>query len=154
MGFDTGDDDDRMAESISESVAGFFRPEFLNRIDEKIIFSSLKHDDVLKITNLQLEKEIDLIADTGIKARFAPEVAELIADKYYDAANGARPIKRGLTIEVEDVLSQALVDEKVKIGDEVEFKVSGNSIWVEPLHQEEPAEIVPDFDNNDEADFY
>lgn len=154
MGFDTGDDDDRMAESISESVAGFFRPEFLNRIDEKIIFSSLKHDDVLKITNLQLEKEIDLIADTGIKARFAPEVAELIAGKYYDATNGARPIKRGLTIEVEDVLSQALVDEKVKIGDEVEFKVSGNSIWVEPLHQEEPAEIEPDFDNNDEADFY
>lgn len=64
------DREQAMIDSINDSLAGFFRPEFLNRIDEKIVFSSLDYDAVLKITDHLLEKEADMIAESGVRIRF------------------------------------------------------------------------------------
>lgn len=127
------DREQAMIDSITDSLAGFFRPEFLNRIDEKIVFSSLDYDAVLKITDHLLEKEADMIAESGVRIRFSPEVAKFIADRYYDETNGARPIQRGIVREVEDVLTQSLMDGTVRKGKEAYADVFGGSIRIEPM---------------------
>ena len=127
------DREQAMIDSINDSLAGFFRPEFLNRIDEKIVFSSLDYDAVLKITDHLLEKEADMIAESGVRIRFSPEVAKFIADRYYDETNGARPIQRGIVREVEDVLTQSLMDGTVRKGKEAYADVFGGSIRIEPM---------------------
>lgn len=142
------DREQAMIDSINDSLAGFFRPEFLNRIDEKIVFSSLDYDAVLKITDHLLEKEADMIAESGVRIRFSPEVAKFIADRYYDETNGARPIQRGIVREVEDVLTQSLMDGTVRKGKEAYADVFGGSIRIEPMME---VNLKP-VDRQDECD--
>ncbi len=96
-----------------------FRPEFLNRIDEIIIFNSLGAEDTEKITELMLSKVSERINSLGIEIHFSPEVVKTVAKEGFDPVYGARPIRRVIKSRIEDSLAAALIDGSVSAGCEV-----------------------------------
>jgi ATP-dependent Clp protease ATP-binding subunit ClpC len=100
-----------------------FRPEFLNRVDEVIIFNSLSKEDIAKIAKLMLDEVILRCKGIGISLSFTPAVADLLAQKGFDANLGARPLRRTVTRLVEDVLSSDILEGKFAAKDRIEATV-------------------------------
>lgn len=113
-------DHERMKSGVMEEVKRIFKPEFLNRIDEMIVFHTLKEDHLKKIVAL-LEKELSARckAQMGIELTFRPTVRELIAETGKDEKYGARPLKRAMQTKVEDALTDEILNGKIKSGDRV-----------------------------------
>ncbi|NLL15756.1 MAG: ATP-dependent Clp protease ATP-binding subunit [Clostridiales bacterium] len=109
-------------EKIKESVLGelknTFRPEFLNRVDDIIVFSRLTKENIQEIAGKMLDKVKGMAAELGIKITFSPEVIADIADAGYDEVYGARPLKRAIQTKIEDKLSELMLEGKVKSGQE------------------------------------
>ncbi|MHB1356628.1 MAG: ATP-dependent Clp protease ATP-binding subunit [Anaerolineae bacterium] len=97
------------ADDISESLKRTFRPEFLNRLDEVIIFHNLSHEDMLQIVELQMQEIENRMFEQGMKTELSAQAKGWLADKGYDAAFGARPLRRALQRYVENPLSQRLL---------------------------------------------
>lgn len=106
-------------ENVQSAVKDYFQPEFLNRIDETVVFRPLDDDNILEITRLLLQREQVILAQQGIEADFDEKVAAYIAKACFDPINGARPIKRGLTRLIEDKLSQLLIYQEIAKGDHI-----------------------------------
>ncbi|MEK9195354.1 MAG: AAA family ATPase, partial [Patescibacteria group bacterium] len=125
LGFATGDEDTRerkemdVKEKIRKSLERNFRPEFLNRLDEIIIFSSLPPAVIQKIVDIQLEKIVKRMAARDIQIIFSDEVKKFVASKGYDAQYGARPLKRAIQRTVLDALAQELISNTIREGDAV-----------------------------------
>ncbi len=125
LGFATGDEDTRerkemdVKEKIRKSLERNFRPEFLNRLDEIIIFSSLPPLVIQKIVDIQLEKIVKRMAARDIQIVFSDEVKNFVASKGYDAQYGARPLKRAIQRTVLDALAQELISNTIREGDTV-----------------------------------
>ena len=96
-----------------------FRPEFLNRIDETIIFHSLNKKELHQIVKLMAGDLSARIAEQGINLKITPAAIDEIAKIGYNPAYGARPLRRALQDHVEDSLSTALLDGQIKVGDDV-----------------------------------
>ncbi len=116
---DMSDNYDAMAATIRETLKQSFRPEFLNRIDEIVIFHSLKKDELHQIVKLMAKQVIDRIADQGIRVKITPAAIDVIADAGFDPEYGARPIRRALQTEIEDRLSESLLSGEIKAGNQV-----------------------------------
>lgn len=108
-----------MKSAIQEQLKLHFRPEFLNRIDETIIFHSLSKDDLHQIVKLLTRNLIDRVREQGVKLRFTPAAIEAIAKDGYNPEYGARPLRRSIQNLVEDPLSMALLDGDVQAHDQV-----------------------------------
>ena len=124
LGFAPSDGEfDRAQESIRENVLGelkqAFRPEFLNRIDDIIVFSQLKKDDIKEIALRMTESVRKRLSEMEITLRFAEEALDLLADKGFDASYGARPLRRAIQSMVEDVLAEKMLGEEFGKGDSV-----------------------------------
>jgi len=105
---------------IMESLKEKFRPEFLNRIDEVIIFNYLGKKEIKKIVNLELEKVSQRLQKTKqIKIRFSEELKEVLVKKGFDPDLGARPLKRVIQKLILDPLSLKIVSSEIKEGDRV-----------------------------------
>ncbi|TDM41553.1 ATP-dependent Clp protease ATP-binding subunit [Macrococcoides goetzii] len=111
-----------------EAVQEFFRPEFINRIDELITFKPFSKKEIFEITALMIEKETKNINKAGYSVHFDDAAIQFIADKYYDPINGARPIKRGITKSIQDQLSELLINDILVKGDKVHVTSDGNNI--------------------------
>jgi len=112
LGFQVATDtqrEEQSADDISESLKRTFRPEFLNRVDEVIIFHNLSHDDMLKIVYLQMQEIEDRMREQGLHIDLTSAAASWLADKGFDQAFGARPLRRALQRFVENPLSQRLL---------------------------------------------
>ena len=96
-------------ERINEALKSSFRPEFLNRIDDIIIFNKLSRENVLKITDILLSDLSARLLALGIKIRFDEAVKERIATEGFDEKFGARPIKRAIRRLIEDPLANKLL---------------------------------------------
>lgn len=117
---DEKQDHERMKNSVMEEVRRIFKPEFLNRIDETIVFRTLNKDDMKKIVTIlanDLQKRAKEQLDIDIV--FRDSAKELIVEKAYDRKYGARPLKRKIQEEVEDLLSEEIIEGKIKAGDKV-----------------------------------
>ncbi|WP_373841578.1 ATP-dependent Clp protease ATP-binding subunit [Limosilactobacillus sp.] len=108
-----------MAAAIKQQLKLHFRPEFLNRIDETIIFHSLNKKELHQIVKLMANKLNTRIASQGINLKITPAAIDEIAKLGYNPAYGARPLRRALQDHVEDSLSTALLDGQIKAGDDV-----------------------------------
>lgn len=108
--------EEQLADEISESLKRTFRPEFLNRVDEVIIFHNLTHDHMLQIVALQMKDIEERMREQGIQVHLAEDAASWLATKGYDAAFGARPLRRALQRYVENPLSQRLLAGDVLAG--------------------------------------
>lgn len=104
-----GMDDDALRQKLDELLKRSFKPEFLNRIDETVMFNRLGKEHVKGIVSLQLDRLAARLADRRIRIAFTPAALDLIADLGYDPAFGARPIKRAIQSHVENPLSKALL---------------------------------------------
>ena len=124
-------EEDERREKMMRALRSTFRPEFLNRIDEVIVFNSLSKDDIEKIAGLMLKDVIERSKSIGISLSFAPSVAELLAQKGFDANWGARPLRRTIMRLVEDRLSSDLLEGKFKTGDAALGTVLGEEIVFE-----------------------
>ena len=121
-------EDAERRERMMRALRSTFRPEFLNRIDEVIIFNSLSKEDIAEIARLMLDDVVKRCREIGITLSFSPAVAELLAERGFDANWGARPLRRTVMRLLEDKLSTDLLEGKFKAGDTVEVDVRDGEI--------------------------
>ncbi len=125
LGFMSEDEDTRekkeidVKEKIRKSLERHFRPEFLNRLDEIIIFSSLPPVIIQKIVEIQLEKVAKRMVARDIIITFSDEVKKFVADKGYDPQYGARPLKRAIQHIILDALAQEIISHTIGGGDQI-----------------------------------
>lgn len=112
-------------EQTMEAVHNFFRPELLNRIDEIVTFKPFSESTILRITRLLLEKEVEMIKESGYELEFTEKAVELLAKRTYDPENGARPIRRGITKLIETPLSELIINNRLSKGDRVRVSSDG-----------------------------
>ncbi|MBS0278475.1 MAG: ATP-dependent chaperone ClpB [Proteobacteria bacterium] len=120
--FMTGDDDKAARARVMEVVRAHFRPEFLNRLDEIIIFHRLTRENMDKIVDIQIARLGKLLADRKITIHLDKKARDWLADAGYDPVYGARPLKRVIQRRLQDPLAQLLLEGR--IGDGQEVKVS------------------------------
>ena len=115
---------DTLDEKVREILSNYFKPEFLNRLDEIIIFRSLGTEDLKKIIDIQLKELINRIEENKIKVNFSEDAKEYLARRGYDPLYGARPLKRLIQKEVENPLAMKLLAKEIKSGDKLEINLS------------------------------
>ena len=98
-----------MSAKIREALKKSFRPEFLNRIDEIVIFHSLVREELHEIVKKMAKQIVDRLAQKDVKLKITPAAIDVIAKAGFDPEYGARPIRRALQNKVEDKLSDALL---------------------------------------------
>jgi ATP-dependent Clp protease ATP-binding subunit ClpB len=128
-----GQDTDEVKEPVMEIVRRHFRPEFLNRVDEIILFHRLKRQHMGAIVDIQLGRLQKLVADRNITIALSDGARSWLADKGYDPAYGARPLKRVMQKALQDGLAEAVLAGRVKDGDEVKIDVTGGQITINGL---------------------
>lgn len=112
VGFSNGEsinDYERMKSKVQEELKQFFRPEFLNRVDEIVIFQTLKMEEIIEIVDLMLGRLNKRLNDKSMEVRLTKEAKERLADIGYDKAMGARPLRRVIQREIEDQLSERIL---------------------------------------------
>lgn len=117
-------------ENVREALTKNFRPEFLNRIDEFITFKPLNQQDIFKITQLLIDKEIELIEELGYKIIFSESAVSYIAQSCFDPKNGARPIKRGISKLLEDRLSELIINGDLKPSNIINVSSENNQLLI------------------------
>lgn len=126
MGFGaaTGDDDyEGMKEKILEEAKRVFKPEFLNRLDDLIVFHTLERKQLEQIVKLEVEKVTARLKAKSIHVLLAQEAVDFLIEQGYDPAYGARPMRRAVERHLEDPLAEALLRGEVKQGDTVEVRI-------------------------------
>ena len=142
LGFAAVDDEKRnyqvMKDNVMEEVRRIFKPEFLNRIDEIIVFHSLNKDHVKKIAGILLNEFSRRCKEQlNITLEVRPSAKELISEAGFDEKYGARPLKRAIQTKVEDALAQEILEGRVKAGDTVAVGVSKKEVkFVVKNHKE------------------
>ena len=114
-----GQDSDAVRDQVMAVVRANFRPEFLNRIDEIILFHRLKRSDMTKIVDIQMARLAKLLEDRKIAVVLEPSARDWLAEKGYDPAYGARPLKRVIQKSVQDPLSELILSGRIKDGEKV-----------------------------------
>ncbi|HEV7428495.1 MAG TPA: AAA family ATPase, partial [Thermoanaerobaculia bacterium] len=115
-----------MERNVEEELHKHFRPEFLNRIDDVIIFHALDMQHIKRIIEIQLKKLAKLIGDRGLSIEISDHAKEQLAKEGYDPAFGARPLKRALQKLIIDPLAMKLLDGSFKPGDIVFVNAGSN----------------------------
>ena len=116
-------DYDRMRSKVSEELKQHFRPEFLNRVDEVVVFPPLKRNEIVRIVDLMMGQLSERMADRNMKIELTAEARELLADKGYDPVLGARPLRRAIQREIEDPLSEKILFGDFRDGESVQVDV-------------------------------
>ncbi len=114
-----GKDYDEMKRRVMEAVKTHFKPEFLNRIDELIIFRGLSVEDIKKIADLQLAYLVKRVGERNIEISFTDKLKDLVAKEGYDAVYGARPLKRLIQKKIQDPLALLILKGEVQEGDKI-----------------------------------
>lgn len=134
MGFAFGDEGvkqneyEKMKENVMEELRRSFRPEFLNRIDDIIVFHQLQEEDLKQIVKLMLDTVSERLREQEIDINFTGESEELLAKEGFDLTYGARPLRRAITKTVEDKLSEEMLKGSVKKGDKVVVSVKDGQL--------------------------
>jgi ATP-dependent Clp protease ATP-binding subunit ClpB len=119
---------DAFKEKVLEDLKGFFRPEFLNRIDEIIIFNPLSRELLIRIVDIQLDRMKKYLAERHIDLRLTDKAKEHFANTGFDPVYGARPLKRVLQRSILNELATKILDGTFREGDTVEVDVSGDKV--------------------------
>lgn len=129
IGFSTYNPTKEQNESIlKKALNRHFAPEFLNRIDDVIMFNSLTKSDICKIVEVELKQFVQRVNDLGFKLIVTNDAKELLATKGYDSQYGARPLRRVIQSQIEDALSELLLKGDIKTGDEITIDSDGTEL--------------------------
>ena len=123
---DLGGDDgqhDEMERRVNEALRGHFRPEFLNRLDDQIIFHSLRRDELRQIVSLQVNRLRQRLMERKLDLSISDNATDWLADAGYDPVYGARPLKRAIQRELETPIAKAILAGRYGDGDDVTVDV-------------------------------
>lgn len=134
MGFSTAADEKaRTYEDMKNNIMGelkhTFRPEFLNRVDEVIVFHPLDEDHINKIVGLMLDNLVKRLRQNSITLEYTEDVKDYLARKGFDQTYGARPLRRAIQSMVEDRLAEEMLEGKVKTGDRVLIELKDDNLY-------------------------
>ncbi|MER2064420.1 MAG: AAA family ATPase, partial [Alkalibacterium sp.] len=121
-------DHDAMEKRIREELKNAFRPEFLNRVDDTIVFHSLKKEELREIVQLLTKNIVTRMEELGIELKITRAAMDVIADEGFDPEYGARPLKRAIQNKFEDRLSESLLAGEISLGDKVTLGASKGEI--------------------------
>lgn len=124
------EDEEAIGIKTERALKNLFRPEFLNRVDETVIFKELKTDELIKIIDLMLDDLCDGLKERNITLEVGEEVKRHILDKSYRKEYGARPMRRYIERHLEDALAQKLISGELKDGGAAEAIISGDEIEI------------------------
>ncbi len=127
-----GDDSDQVREQVMEVVRSHFRPEFLNRIDEIILFHRLKRDEMGAIVDIQLERLLKLLSERKITLELDEDARNWLANKGYDPVYGARPLKRVIQKYVQDPLAEQILSGQIPDGSVVKVTSGSDRLLFRP----------------------
>lgn len=119
---------EKMKENVMEELRRSFRPEFLNRIDDIIVFHQLEQEDLQKIVGLMLKSVSERLNEQGINIRFDREAELLLAKEGFDQVYGARPLRRAITKTVEDKLSEEILRGNIKKNEDILVTVKDDKL--------------------------
>ncbi|WP_246956920.1 ATP-dependent Clp protease ATP-binding subunit [Brachybacterium sp. Marseille-Q7125] len=131
MGFTAGGDlstdYERMKSKVHEELKQHFKPEFLNRVDDIVVFPQLSHAEIVQIVDLEIAKLSHRLDDKDMSLTLTPAAQNLLADKGYDPVLGARPLRRTIQRDIEDLLSERILFGQVQVGDEIVVDAEGEA---------------------------
>ncbi len=137
IGFINKEDRERDYEKTKEQVLSelkkMFRPEFLNRLDEIIVFKKLNSESVEKITRLMLKEFEDRLKSRDIKLEITNDVVKYIAKVGFDETYGARPLRRAIQTKIEDKFAEEILDKNIKDGDKVKIDIKDDKIIIQTI---------------------
>ncbi len=120
-----------MKRKLLDEVKKVFRPEFLNRVDDIIVFHSLRREDLEQIIEIELRELKNRLKEKKMEITLSPEVLKFLIEKGYDATYGARPLKRTIQRYVENILAEEILSGKFQEGDKVRAELRGEIITFE-----------------------
>lgn len=133
LGFSTGEESDKkeyekMKEIITEELKRTFRPEFLNRIDEVIVFHGLEEGQIFAIVDLMVKELEERLGKLGVRVKISEDTKKYIAKQGFDSVFGARPLERTIRKMIEDRLAEEILKGNIHIDDEVEIDYDGENL--------------------------
>lgn len=135
MGQTAGSDEERAKQRVMEEVKKLFRPEFLNRIDDMIVFNALGEPQLSKIVDILLRDVKNRLAEQEIQLEVSPSAKRMLIAKGTDVKFGARPLRRAIQKNIEDALAERLLSREFGAGDTVSVRKSGDGLdFVKKLH--------------------
>ena len=126
MGFESSQSVSKYEKTLNQ----LFRPEFLNRVDEVVEFAYLTREELLQVTDLMLEELKTGLSQQQITMKITQSAKELIVDKGYQRKFGARPMRRVIMKEIEDVIAERIINGSLKKGQTVEIGAEGRAFLV------------------------
>lgn len=135
-------DFEQMKKNVLEQVKRTFSPEFLNRLDEIIVYRPLEKEDIVKILDLQVAEINRSLTDWGVKVKLHKSFVDWLIDKEYKPEYGARSIKRALQRHVEDLLAEELIKGNLADVELVEIKVKDDKPYIRPIKKKENLEAL------------
>ncbi|HEX5316493.1 MAG TPA: AAA family ATPase, partial [Candidatus Kapabacteria bacterium] len=121
-----GDEHTKMKEQVDESMKRLFNPEFLNRIDDTIVFRHLEKADIKQIIQINMKKLLKRVHEMGVDVQLTDRALDFLADKGFDKTYGARPLKRAIQKYVEDPIAEEILKGTVKDGTLVKVDLAAN----------------------------
>ena len=134
---DSENDYDKTKSKIIEEAKKMFKPEFLNRLDDMVIFRKLEKEHIFNIVDLELEKLRERIRTRGYRIRISKSVKEFLVEEGYDDKLGARPLRRAVERHIEDTLAEAILNEEISSSDckVLIAKLKDKEIYFEPMNE-------------------
>lgn len=123
-------DREKRDELVKAALKSYFKPEFLNRLDDIIVFNPLKEENLVKIVDIMFKSLQNKLLEREIKANLTQNAKKLIASVGYDAEFGARPLRRAMYELVEDEIAEMILKDKIKSGDEIVIDADENNIKI------------------------
>jgi ATP-dependent Clp protease ATP-binding subunit ClpC len=124
-------DEEAKKEILMKEMKNFFSPEFINRIDDTIVFNSLSPEDIEKITEIELKKLMTRLGEMKYTVTYDDEVVKYLSKIGYDEVYGARPLKRAIQDKIEDLLSEEVLTGKMVEGKSYQIKMKGEDITIQ-----------------------
>ena len=124
-------DEEAKKEILMKEMKNFFSPEFINRIDDTIVFNSLSPEDIEKITEIELKKLMTRLGEMKYTVTYNDEVVKYLAKIGFDEVYGARPLKRAIQDKIEDLLSEEVLTGKMVEGKSYQIKMDGEEIKIQ-----------------------
>ena len=154
LGFSTGSDEkksryERLKDIVNEEMKKFFKPEFLNRLDDTIVFAHLEKEEIRKIVDIMLKDLVKRLDDQELSVDVPDNVKDWLADKGYSPSFGARPLRRVIQKKIEDPIAEEILTGHYKHGDTIRLELKDDAIAFERVEgkgskkkakSEEPAE--------------
>jgi len=125
-------DVDQVRDQVMDVVKASFRPEFLNRVDEIILFHRLRRSEMGAIVDIQMKRLLSLLAERKIRIDLAPDARSWLADKGYDPVYGARPLKRVIQKYLQDPLAEQILSGQVLDGSDVTIEAGSDRLLISP----------------------